>query len=928
MEVLSRRNVSPDFDFDTFRSQTIANKPMQSAIYEDFDFEQEFNDSCIQPKLQSYNSVAPESGINVASMSAPAYLSEFSRPHSSEIIREGWLWYARDETEQWKKTFAILTHYQREAVLQLYSKKEDFSPEEVLFLENCIGIQDAHQQIGNPAKYKFQLDMPFKSAAFCTSIFEDCSGWADALQRFVKTRPQPRAQAARQMHPETSLDLVKIIEQIQVRMAEDSADNRKTQDKLSTQIKDLGVKVLTENQKRASTYETKTTTDSETFSRIDKLAKAMEARAAELSDLVETSVTQSKQAQDLFQEATLSINSRDAEMRNIKDTLSDVARDLGHQGSTSKALQESNLFGDTVNQIQDMIKNMSRTIIRQGEQNVKELDPKLDNLVEVTEFLSKTQCKLVDLVTYNVENTVNSANKEPVDTGSLSMAMESLSSELARDVQIAEKILETTEKNALTMKELYDLQHEFSSNSISKMENLIQRLDDTASLDSTEISKVVQSLLEKSEGRSLSLFNEVSEQISHLPERFSMKISNLTNEIGRLVETSSRQSSSPTPNAANELILSMNQKILKLTELCQQMKDAQSGRIQVMEEKIRYLKPQESHGASRETNGKVESLIKSSVDDLEARIGRLSRECSANQDVNQSWFNRVHDLSKNIQKQILESRGKHDQSFTDNTKKVNEITNMVDIVRSHQQKLAVAINQIDKRVDNDKVERSVEILNRAIETQGKKLLDISIAVESLGPKIPTTSDISEVKGEIYSLKERISVLEKMGEDHQDSVMEMKKGINTIIEMMSQNSSEIKDSQSIDPNTESISKNHLVRLTESIHSTLVSYLPMDNSAQLYSAQQTERKLEDIVNMLERGFMQVRHHPTQTTGSRHVQDGYAIVESYHQEVISQGLKMEAQLDSIAASLEKLAGVELKALVKQEKSKGGKPLPLPPQ
>jgi hypothetical protein len=74
---------SPEsFDFSRFNDSPSKPTPLQMAIFEDDEFEHDFNRS---EKPRSYNRVSPEAGINVASLSSPSYLSEFSRPHASDV---------------------------------------------------------------------------------------------------------------------------------------------------------------------------------------------------------------------------------------------------------------------------------------------------------------------------------------------------------------------------------------------------------------------------------------------------------------------------------------------------------------------------------------------------------------------------------------------------------------------------------------------------------------------------------------------------------------------------------------------------------------------------------------------------------------------------------------------------------------------------
>jgi chaperonin cofactor prefoldin len=550
----------------------------------------------------------------------------------------------------------------------------------------------------------------------------------------------------------------------------------------------------------------------------------------------------------------------------------------------------------------------------------------------MTEFLGKTQCKLVDLVTHNVKDTFgNTPEESSAEASALCEAIDILNSKMQESSDNVDKAIEKIGNNGLSMEKMLELQNDHSVKIQSNITSLASKIDQSSSsADKAEMSKLMHEFSEKTAKKSVS---EITKLLAEYSEKtVSKSTACITNEINKMMNETSRQtSSSPTPNASNDLILSMNQKILRLTSLCEQMRAAQTGRMQVLEERIRYLLPQEQ--TQKEPLMQTPAVV-NGIDEIDAKLGRISRESNANHDVNQAWFTRVHELNKNIARQVGESSVKSCERDAETSKMIAGVSARIEAVQSTMPKIITGMEKIDAKLDDDSITRSIQGLTRAIESLGKKSVETSNVVDSLVSKITKSSDTSDLKSSINSLSERLLILEKMGEDHQTGVNALKTGINGIIDTIHTSTSPDRMRSPSPSGTQ-----HLVRLVESIHSTLVSYLPMDNSAQNYAVQQTERKLDEILKMVERGFVHARHQP-----------GGSDVEAYHKETVARGMRIEGQMDSINASLERISAVDLRGVVgsiigEERKgivqidgvdlmrknsgvgSKGGKPLPQPP-
>jgi hypothetical protein len=559
----------------------------------------------------------------------------------------------------------------------------------------------------------------------------------------------------------------------------------------------------------------------------------------------------------------------------------------------------------------------------------------------MTEFITKTQSKLVDLVTGN--SFGSSSTETPSESNALCDAIEILNSKMQESSDNVEMAVDKIEDNGLSIEKLMELQNDYSTKIQAKIASLAAHIEKPSGpLDKTEMTQLLAEITEKTSRKSISEIQALIE--SYSSQTVIKSTASITTEINRMMRETARQtSSSPTPNPANDLILSMNQKILTLTSLCEQMRASQTGRMQSLEERIKHLQPQQGKTEPSPQQENSKGLI-NGIEEIESKLGRMTRDNSANHDVNQAWFTRVHELSKNVQREVKESRVKSAEQSAEGMNGFTRLEKRLDMVQAVLPKIMLGMEELEAKLDNDSVERSIQTLSRSIESLGKKQMESATGiVESLVSEIQKPStDITDLKSDINKLQERLFVIEKMGEDHQTSANSIKMGISGLVDIINESNSpqRLAESRSQSPDARSPSPSstnqHLVRLTESIHSTLVSYLPMDNSAQNYAVQQSERKLDEIIKLLERGNVHAKHQPGSSGGGGNL-------EACYREVVEQNRRLEGQLDSINAGIERIAGVDLKGIVRDVlagegferkmvsggvvSSIGGKPLPQPP-
>lgn len=310
-------------------------------------------------------------------------------------------------------------------------------------------------------------------------------------------------------------------------------------------------------------------------------------------------------------------------------------------------------------------------------------------------------------------------------------------------------------------------------------------------------------------------------------------------------------------NLSNGLLLSMNEKILSLAGFCEQMRGSLTSRMQVLEEKISFacksiLTP--SPETKTSTSSHADEIFRNGISELEGRLSRIARESQSNYDVAQGWFVRIHELVKNMQRHQIESSSENSK-YVDQKNKLWD-SGMTRITRIEQQldKLYKNMESIERQLSEKQLQSRVDAIDNSVQTLYKKNQELSSLIETLLSKVAKSEEVSKLSLAINSLNGRISALENCIDERQTSKPQ-------------------------------ITSENTLKIVESIHSTLVSYLPMDggHNSSTYMVQELNQKIDSIISRL----------PTATASHRQTPANLLDLQS-------RQMQMSQALDSIQTSV----------------------------
>jgi hypothetical protein len=264
-------------------------------------------------------------------------------------------------------------------------------------MRNCAQVSQSHQKHGNPApQHQFKLFMHTSEIGFATKSLGEYQGWISSLQHLVATPLDESILHRNDANPQLVSELETALERVMERMVAEIKNRMPIQStgalSENNLQKDMEARII-------GAVNSKLSGDNAALeSQLSELSRTMESRTDELSRIVNQVLNQQNESsKGLLNQQTESskgletlqesFGARSNELKQIKNSIQDFV--TGQQGSSSsKAMMESNLYGDIVNQIQDLMKTMGRTIRRESDQHAEDIHPKLDNLVEVCDYKS------------------------------------------------------------------------------------------------------------------------------------------------------------------------------------------------------------------------------------------------------------------------------------------------------------------------------------------------------------------------------------------------------------------------------------------------------------------------------------------------------------------------------------------------------------
>jgi hypothetical protein len=268
-------------------------------------------------------------------------------------------------------------------------------------MRNCAKVCANDQQHGNSAlQHQFRLVMQKGEISLASKSLQECNGWIATLEVLVtpaepvyyKNNANPNPQLVTELESALERVMERMVSEIKARMSNQSTDilvnerdpyQKEMEERIIDALKSCIPAQKEMEERIIGSFKSQSPNSNVALeSRMAELSRTMESRTNELTKMVGQILQQPNESSPshiTLQDSIESLGARSNELTQIKNSLQDFL--AGQKGS--KAMLESNLYGDTVNQIQDLLKNMGRSLGRQSDQHAEEIHPKLDNLVEV-----------------------------------------------------------------------------------------------------------------------------------------------------------------------------------------------------------------------------------------------------------------------------------------------------------------------------------------------------------------------------------------------------------------------------------------------------------------------------------------------------------------------------------------------------------------
>ncbi|KAJ3222907.1 hypothetical protein HK099_001759 [Clydaea vesicula] len=378
--------------------------------------------------------------------------------------------------------------------------------------------------------------------------------------------------------------------------------------------------------------------------------------------------------------------------------------------------------------------------------------PKLDHVIEIIDFVSKTQCKMVDLMTQKFKDSFSNTDKTK------SSVEQKQSKNIVKSIESLHSIVEEGTQQTQDSLDNISLQIGESSNKDENLFDLLKQMNDKIDIQnqkSTSIEKLLTKQMEKQA--------ELENKVDQLKVEIS-KCNNtsLTEKMQQLYPRPNFESSVGLPNTScNPLILSMNDKMLALTDIVEQMRESSNGRMLGLEEKLRWIIHNNSNindKASEKLGSTVNEEVielKNGITEIENRLSRSFRETQANQVLNEGWFNRIVELTKNVLKKSCEN----EILIKDLNLNNSIVSSKQEIVKNFEKNFKdfVHIFQKGKKDEEDikiKLEYDLDKILKIVSLNEKKFDNNFELIEKIFGSTIKEQDLSDIKTNLNNISER------------------------------------------------------------------------------------------------------------------------------------------------------------------------------
>jgi hypothetical protein len=296
----------------------------------------------------------------------------------------------------------------------------------------------------------------------------------------------------------------------------------------------------------------------------------------------------------------------------------------------------------------------------------EDLQSKLDSILEVCDFVSQAQCRLVDLMTGKMKDT-------EADSKSFDM-IKDISIMMQGNVNVA----------AETKNELLKAIHESKEKTKSVFEEMKQSLDGDVKETTLNTQKAL-SLLEEIQSKAQSSDQDEMKHIHSLLVTLNNRMNGLNSFLSQ-------------PSYIND-------SIGQLTDLAEEHKIMSLNRLQSIEEKVRHisntlLSVLSTKPVTDSSEVKVSTELKSHLQDLECGLNRMSRENKTSQDLMHGWLQRIHDSVKHTQKQIQNVGMIHEKESSFDSPDAQQFQAMMQTMERVEKKVTESYRQWNELKEN------------------------------------------------------------------------------------------------------------------------------------------------------------------------------------------------------------------------------------